>query len=842
MRFYTNFAMRNGQLLLREIIDGHHVNTSHQCRPFLFEVHPDGRYETVDGRKCNRMDFKSVKLARKFLDDYDAEVKFRNPNEPQVAEVLGSTNFAYPMINEMYPGEMEYDTSKITVAYLDIEVTMTGAKPDVDKANQEILSIAVKVIGTVFVFSCLEYEVRGEGIKYVKCSDEKEMLERFLKFWAATDVDVVTGWFIDLFDIPYLVNRIERVLGQGQAARLSPWDEVKSRRVTLNGRDNETYSITGVSIVDYMRAYRKFTYKERESYRLDFICEVELGEKKLDYSEYGTLDKLAVENPQKFIDYNVRDVLLVEKLDDKLKLLDLIFTVAYYCKISYDDTFGTVKMWETLIHNELMSQSRVVPLKVTGEKRAFEGGYVKQPQVGRHRWIASFDFDSLYPHIVMALNISSDTVIGPIGASMTVDDFLNGKLDAVRSAAGDNVVAASGIMFDRKKQGFFPRLMNKMYARREALKVELRDAKRAKEAAKDEASKKAAENVVARLNALQKALKYALNSGYGAMSNEYFLWFNMWLAESITLSGQFSIRYTFTHFNTYLNRMLGTSGVDYVITADTDSMYVDLSVLVDKMYTIEQQKDVQAVTDFIDRVCRDAFIPKIKEITLQLCDYLNAYDRDKLRMKRETIADAGIFTAKKKYALREIDVEEVRLAKPKIKAVGLEMVKSSTPAKCRDYLKRALEIMLTGTEDELQRYVKEKRTEFYSLRFEETAFPRGVNGINKYTDEKGNPILGTPQHTWAAIAYNRALTQLGLTQRYPVITDGDKIKFGYLRMPNEVDSEVIAFVDVVPTEFKIDECADRAKQFEKAFLGPLDIILQPIGWSAEPRSSLASFF
>lgn len=828
MAFYTNFVSHKGHLLLREVRDGKRVRRKVKIKPTLYTPDKNGEYRDVHGTRMSPVKFNGTYEARKFVEDF---------SDVDGYSLGGMTSYVYPAVNEMYPGEIDFDVQSIVVACLDIEVAMKGAKPDVDTADQEVLSIAMDISGVMHVFSCLDY-AGDQEFNYVKCDSERDLLDRFLSVWETSHVDVVTGWFIDMFDIPYLVNRIRRVLGDDDVSRLSPWGMVETRLVKQFNRENVTYDIIGVSVIDYMRAYKKFTYKEKESYRLDFIANEEKVGRKLDYSDIGNLNDLYTRDPTKFIDYNVMDVVLVKKLDDKLKLLELIYTVSYFCKITFDDAFGTVKMWEALIHNHLMKKRVVVPVKRSVHKRPFEGGYVKEPLLGKQRWVVSFDFDSLYPHIVMALNISTETIDGRLARHLTVDDFMEGRLDDVRPAS-DSSIAASGVTFSNAREGFFPEIMKSLYERRSDFKRQMIAAKKAKEVATTPEEKTAAERSVARLNALQLALKYALNSGYGAMSNEYFLWFDMNLAESITLSGQLAIKYTARGINRFLNWRFGTENVDYVVAIDTDSVYVTLDELVAREFPGRAREET---LEFIDQFCEVAVGPVIKRTTDQLGKYLNARDPSKFNMKRETIADVGVWTAKKKYALRALDIEGVRLKEPEIKSTGLEVVKSSTPAVCRKELKAAIGLVMDGDESKLHDHVREFRKKFFEMRFEDTAFPRGVNDLEKYTERDGRPRLGCPQHTRAAITYNRMLDEKNLLGKYPRIESGDKIKFGHLRLPNASGSDVIACVDVLPEEFGLAGRVDYDLQFEKAFTQPLKLILDVVGWSHEKKPSMASFF
>jgi len=829
MRFYTNFYTHMGQLLLRQVVDGQHRNQKVRIRPYLFRKNPDGEYTTIYGEPCEKIQFDKVGEAR----------EFQKLNEGvDNVELFGATNFALPAINDMYPGEVKFDFTKICVAWIDIEVEMSGSKPDAKTAANRITSIAVKIRGKTYVFSEIDYDVSKSKVQdmvYVKCTNEKALLMRFIEVWASHPIDIVTGWFIDMFDIPYLINRIERVFGPGSSSALSPWGLIEERSVTMMGRENQTFDIKGISVLDYMRLYKKFTYKTRESYRLDSVAQDEEVGKKLDYSEVGTLSNLYTENPQKFIDYNVQDIVLVEKIDEKLNLLSLVCAAGYLFKVNYEDALGTVKPWESLIHNWLMSKKIVVPFKKKVTKTSFEGGYVKEPQKGKHRWVVSFDFDSLYPHLVMALNISTDTIVGMLEKTFTVDEILDGKMPV-----GEYSTSAAGYTFRKDKQGFFAEIMESIYAKRDVVKNnELKDAKKKYSKEQTEELKK----LIAALNAFQLALKYALNSGYGAMANEWFLWFDMRLAESITLSGQYAIRYMARELNVYFNRILNTTDVDYVIAIDTDSVYVTLDTLVEKVYGQVSSELTADVVDFLDRACRERIQPEINNISKKWCRTLNAFDDTKLKMKRETIADVAVFTAKKKYVMNALDVEgDTVPEKDRIKATGLELVKSSTPAVCREKLKTAMKILLHGTEQELQQFVKEFKTEFSKMRFEEVSAPRGVNGISDYATPDWQCKLGTPQHTRACINYNRAIVSAGLERKYDLIQDGDKIRFCRMHKHNPMGDDILAVAYVLPPELGMEKYIDYDTQFTKTFLDPLEIVTGVIGWQHTKKASLLNFF
>lgn len=829
-RFYTNFALHMGRVLLREVVDGVHTNTRVKCRPYLFTPDSSGDYRTIYGKRVRRIDFDSTTEARGHLE------LFRDVDG---AEVYGSTSWAYPFIHDRYPGDVDFDPTKICVAYIDIEVKSDAGFPEPSEAAHPVTSIAMAIGDKTYVFSSVDYEP-SPGVVYRRCRDEQDILLTFLEVWCSHPIDVVVGWNIDFFDAPYLINRITRMLGEEMAKKLSPWGLINSRTVFNNGRDETTYTIVGITIIDYMRAYQKFTHKPQESYSLNFIAHVELEEKKLDYSEYTSLNELYAKNPQKFIEYNIHDVRLMERLDKKLGLLYLIYTISYYCRINFDDAFGTVKMWETLIHNELMADKIVVPLKKQSTKMPFEGGYVKDVQIGKHDWVASFDFDSLYPHIIMALNISPETIQDDVLPSMTVDQILAGGFDAHREQIGNRAVSGSCHLYSRDAQGFFPKLMEKLYTLRNHNRKLMNGIKKriAEDTTLDDATRRSLEVERTRLNNLQLAMKYALNSGYGAMSNQHFLWFDMRMAESVTLSGQVAVRWVARRINEWMTSKCGFR--DYIIAIDTDSAYVNLGPLVKKIYN-GVQYDGHMATELVDRICKERLLDVIKNASTEWSVYHNAF-ADKLRMKREKIAEFGIWTAKKKYALWVRDDEGARLKEPELKVTGLEVVKSSTPAICREKMKEAIKIILTKDEKDLQEFVDAFRKDFYSRPFDEIAAPRGVNGIHSYVDANGNYTSGVPFHTRGAIVYNKMIERKGLEKVYRKIEDGDKIKFSYMKMPNPLGENVLSCPAVLPKEFELEAYIDYETQFEKVFLQPIRLLLNTIGWSDRPQSTLASFF
>jgi DNA polymerase elongation subunit (family B) len=625
------------------------------------------------------------------------------------------------------------------------------------------------------------------------------------------------------------------VLGEKLMKRFSNWGLVTEGEVVIMGRTHPVFDVGGLTQLDYLDLYKKFTYKAQESYRLDYIAEVELGQKKLDHSEFETFKDFYTKGWQKFIEYNIVDVELVDRLEDKMKLIELALTMAYDAKVNYADVFYQVRMWDNIIYNDLKKRDIVIPPRNKSQKNEkYAGAYVKEPIPGKYDWVVSFDLNSLYPHLIMQYNISPETLLDERHPTATVDKILNEEINF--ELYKDNAVCANGAMFRKDIRGFLPQLMEKMYGDRVVFKKKMLAAKQQYE----KTPTKALEKEIARCNNIQMAKKISLNSAYGAIGNQYFRYYKLANAEAITLSGQVSIRWIENKTNEYLNNLLQTKDTDYVIASDTDSIYINFGPLVDKFFGAKSS-DKAAIVSILDKICQEKLEPFIEGSYEQLASYVNAYDQ-KMQMKRENIADRGIWTAKKRYILNVWDSEGVRYEEPKLKMMGIEAVKSSTPAPCRRMIKDALKLMMSGTEEDVIDFIDKSRAEFKSLPPEQISFPRSVSDVQKYKGSAEIYIKGTPIHVRGALLYNHYLKDKKLTNKYSLIQNGEKIKFCYLKKPNILHENVISFIQDFPTELGLDKYIDYDLQFDKSFLEPLKIILDSIGWSVEKTINLELFF
>jgi DNA polymerase elongation subunit (family B) len=666
--------------------------------------------------------------------------------------------------------------------------------------------------------------------------------------------DVITGWNTKFFDIPYLVNRFRKILGEDLAKKLSPWNYITERKTVINGRQLIAYTFVGVESLDYIELYKWYAPggKSQESYRLDNIANVEIGENKMSYDEDDNRHQLYRLNFQKFIEYNIKDVALILRMDEKLKLLELALTLAYDTKCNYEDVFAQTRMWDSMTYSYLLNKGIIVPPREVQDKdAAFEGAYVKEVQVGAHDWVASFDLNSLYPHLMMQYNISPETLIEPedytpvmrsiMSQGVSVEKMLKKSvnLDELEHAT----ITPNGQFFRTDKVGFLPAMMEEMYEDRKKFKKLMLKAQQELENEKDASKEYEIEKRIARFNNLQLAKKVSLNSAYGALGSQYFRFYDLRMALGVTTAGQLSIRWIEAKINAYMNKILGTEDADYVIASDTDSIYLRLGELVNKVYGVDGvvKMPKQKVIEFMDRVCEDKIQPYIDKSYEELAQYVHAY-KQKMQMKREGLSDKGVWTAKKRYILNVYNNEGVQYAEPKIKVMGLEMIKSSTPAVIRDKMKETIKLVMTGTEQQVQDFIKKFREDFKQLPAEEISFPRGLNGLRTYSHPVTLYTKGTPIHVRGAILYNHKLAELGLTKKYQPIQEGEKVKFTYLKLPNHFKEDVISFPSRIPKEFGLDDYINFDVQFDKAFLDPIKVILDCMDWSTEKTSSLEDFF
>ena len=844
--FYTNVQNLGGSILYRGFKDGQRIKLKIDYSPSLYlparRKNTGENFKSLDGIPLERKEFETIREAREFVKQFDGL--------PGAPKIYGNTRYEYAFIADQHKGMVDWDQDKVSVAVIDIEVGSENGFPDPYLANEPITAIAVTYLnGETYVFGCGDYVVQGDE-NYIKCKDEWTLCKKFIQLWQAKCPDVITGWNTKFFDIPYLVNRFRKILGEEETRNLSPWRYISERQTNINGRKLIAYGLVGIESLDYIELYKWYAPggKSQESYRLDNIAQVELGEGKISYDEYDNLHALYRLNYQKFIEYNIKDVKLILKLEDKLKLVELALTLAYDTKCNYEDVFAQTRMWDSLTYSYLLEKNIVVPPRDVQEKtEAFEGAYVKDPQVGLHHYVASFDLNSLYPHLMMQYNISPETLIKPedytdemrniLSEGISVEKLLNKQIDI--SSLEGATITPNGQFFRTDIQGFLPAMMEEMYRDRKKFKKMMLNATQELENETDESKKYEIEKRIAKFNNIQLAKKVSLNSAYGALGSQYFRFYDLRMALGVTTAGQLSIRWIENKINEYMNKLVGTQNEDYVIASDTDSVYLRLGPLVNKF--VKAETPVNKVIAIMDRICEDKLQPFIDKSYQELAEYVHAYQQ-KMEMKREGLSDKGIWTAKKRYILNVHNNEGVQYNEPHMKIMGLEMIKSSTPSAIRAKMIEAVKLMVNGTEEDIHIFIKEFKKSFNQLPVEEISFPRGLNGLNTYSDSLSLYKKGTPIHVKGAILHNHYLKQKGLDKKYPLIQEGEKVKFTYLKMPNPFKDMVISYPSRLPKEFELQNYIDYDTQFSKAFLEPIKVILDCMGWKTEKVSSLEDFF
>ena len=826
--FYTNIDRFGNNILFRGYNNRGPITKKIKFEPTFHIPNNDGDWKTLDGNPIAEIQPGTMRDCKEFLQKYDDVSNFK---------IYGTTNYAHQFISEAFPNNIKYDRTKINICTIDIEVGSEDGFPEPDQAKFEIITITIKNnngnIYHTWGTDNFDNNKCSQNVLYRKCKDERDLILDFIEYWSDHIPDILTGWYSEFFDVPYLVNRIRRIFGEDMILNLSPWRKVEVNNKIIAGREMVGYNIIGVTQLDYIDLFKKFTLNtlgQQESYKLDHIANVVLGEKKLDYSEFGSLHLLYKHDYQKFVEYNIKDVELVDKLEDKLGLIDLVLTMAYRSKCTLNETLGTVGIWDAILYNEFKKKKISVPRKKNSDYRSIEGGHVKEPIIGMHEWVVSFDLNSLYPHLIMQYNMSPETIVNNIIPDTTVDKLLD--MPDIDIPVG-TCLTASGQLFRNDVHGIIPQIIQEYYDERVVIKQKMIDAQQRYQKNKTEAI----EREISLLDNNQMAIKIAMNSFYGALANKYFRYFDVRVAEAITITGQYTIRWAEKILNEYLNKELKTN-TDYVIAIDTDSVYINFGPLVSKVLPDETDKD--KIVTFLNKV--GSHIEKQLESGYdELQTYMKA-PRQKMVMAREIIADKAIWTAKKRYIANVLDSEGVRFAEPKLKLTGIEAVRSSTPQVCKQLITDTIKKIITSTEADVQKHIDDLRQEYMKLSPEEIAFPRGVSDMSKFYDSSSLYTKGTPIHVRAALLYNKQLDDNNLGYTYERIQSGNKMKFLYMLMPNPIKENVFGFVTVMPKELDLEQYIDYNTQFVKSFLDPIQVILNAMGWKSEKQYTLEDFF
>lgn len=734
----------------------------------------------------------------------------------------------------------EFSQHPLKIWYLDIEVYAKDEFPTADKAKYPINLITIydSLEKTYYTWGLQQYKPKKSNSKYVYCKTERELLLNFLSFMKKDHPDIITGWNIEQFDIPYIINRYINVFDKEKAQEISPVNALFYREAIAEkfGKTLGRWIIYGMSCIDYLEAYRTFTPGEKESYSLNFISELELGEGKLAINATN-LANLSETDWEQFVDYNIQDVELVVRLEEKRNILKLVRILAYKGLTQFERALGKVAIVTGAVALQAAKQGFIIPTFKNDKVRdEYNGGFVKEPDKGLRKAVVSYDANSLYPSVILSLNISPETKIGKITNKTDSDVTIrltNGK-DVVLSTEKFTKllqkeqlsVSKYKILYTQKFKGVVPNLIDRLYKERvEAKNISLKhkaDIEKYKQSPNSmtDFDVKKAELLADQYDTFQLTFKILLNSIYGIFAQKQSPFFDIDHAASVTLTGQSVVKQASIIVDDYLKQQYKTL-LPTTIYNDTDSLYLTLEEAC-------KRKNIKVCTE--DYKVTQSMHELVKEIDTELNAKIKSWATVALNskdprfvFKREVICDAGIFLRKKRYILHVLDQEGV--AKNKFKYVGVEIARSSTPTVIKGFIKRVLETaILTENSSESNKVFRAIYSEFRSLPVEDIAIRKNVKEYEKYARLATNHSIGkrTPIHVKSSIYYNQLLERLNLETKYEPIQSGNKIKYFYTA-PNKYNIKSIAFTNYYPEEF-----AEIKVDYEEMFTKIVTPLLQSV--------------
>jgi DNA polymerase elongation subunit (family B) len=825
--------------------DGKRIKFEASVDPYLY-VEGNGDYESIYGTKLTKKLFRTQYDRYKYLQDTGVKKVF--DNFPVTQQYLIDT---FWKINET----PEFAQHPIKVMFLDIEVYAPDDFPHANQAKEPVNVITVydSLIKKFITWGIKDYTPPESDVKYIKCVTEKELFIKFIEYFEKDYPDILTGWNSEFFDIPYLINRCNNILGEEYTRRLSPSNNVYSRSIRGQfGQEQIRWYVEGISLIDYLDVYKRFCLGQRESYKLSAIAEIELGESKVSFGAMN-LATLADKDWKTFIEYNIQDVRLLVKMEEKLKYTELIRMLAYVGLTTFEAAMGSLSVINGATAVRARYREQKIPSFIRDEDTGKNpGAYVGEPLSGFQEYIISFDANSLYPNVMISLNISPETKVGVIEKQDDKEVVLrhvSGKtytlpIDKFSTFVEKEVIAISkaNVCFTQKKKGVMPEILDYYYNKRQTIRKDIKKYKKEYSEIEDKNSLKAKQTklLIDQLDAKQMCIKVFINSIYGYFGNKNAPFGDDDIASSITLTGQAVIKQSNELLKTFIkNEISNINDEDLnkcIIYNDTDSSYVSIKPLIinnslkfknGSKLTKETYSKVQEIEDFLN-----------KEIKVWGAKHLNSKDC-RFLFKREAIADVGIFLQKKRYVIHILDDEGISC--DKFKYTGVEVVRSTMPAAIKPYVKKIIETMLTSQNiGETNKILNETYDIFKGLSVEDITFVSGIKGYEKYAGQCDgfSTAKGMPLHVKASYIHNILLDRFNISTKYEKISSGDKVRYFYVKEPNKFNVSAIAYKYYYPDEFKQVFEPDYDTMFEKHIFSVIDRFYQNVNWIAQKPGNL----
>ena len=861
---YRNLAYLSREQLVRLFTwdeDGNRVSYDVPYEPYLYSEVKHGSSEktSVFNTKVVKTTFPNEYRRREAVEKLSLQEKQKDPDQRGPVRLFENVSTVQQFLIDRYWQENskpEFSQHPIRVQFIDIETYSPGEFPVPEKANDvvNVITIYDSIDRKFYTWGLKAYTPKQDNVEYVHCSSERELLVCFIDFIRRDYPDILSGWNSEFFDIPYLINRIQRILGEDAAKRLSPVDVIYSRELLSQfGKYNTRWHIKGMSCVDYLDVYKRFTFVMRESYKLDDIAELELGEKKIDYGNTN-LSALADDDWETFVDYNIQDVNLLVRMDEKLQYIELLRMLAYVGCTPFENAMGSLNVITGAAVIEARHNNKVAPTFIRdGSGAKYEGAYVGEPQRGFQDGIVSFDVNSLYPNIMISLNLSPETKMGKF--SIDDDDKVSvfkEKGDASRVSKPDFIkvvkdldlsISKANVLFTQKNKGIFPAIVDNFYKERVKIKKEMTKCKRElSKLEKDDPRCADLQLQIDRCNIRQFTIKIFINTVYGYFGNKHSPMGDPDISRSITLTGRAIILQSNKILSDYIQEFCGLTDDQIkakspIVYNDTDSVYITIKHITDKL-GIPMTDKKGKVTKQVHKIVQDIEDHLNKKIVEWGENVLNSSDC-RFMFKRESICDVGLFLQKKRYILRVLDDEGI--AVNKFKYTGVEVVRTTMPKAIKPYVKKIIETMLlTKSYAETNKVLTEAYDVFQSLPLEDIAF---TMGISKYSTQKrddyGNvkeecdgfkTYKGMPIHVKSAYYYNLLLQREKLDQKYETVGAGDKVRYFYVRQPNRYGIKSFAYKYYFPEEFKDSIIPDTEMMFDKIIYSVIERLFESVEW------------